>query len=136
MPTEMTRIEQMSEPERSLINILSPQERKEVLVKAAQIKARNADRQLFTAYLDRIRSGEIAPQTSDETGRPYPTNGRTWYYQNEQEPMTDIGRVPGHDGMYVLRKHDGSLFFVGGYHLREEGDIWDDFITGDLEHKE
>jgi hypothetical protein len=122
----MTRIEEMSNPERTLVNLLTPLERKEALVRAAQVKARNADRGLMAAYLNRIRSGEIAPQTLvEDTGKPYPTNGRTWYYQNEQEPLTDLGRVPGYEDMHVLRKPDGTLVFAGGFNLREEGEAWE-----------
>jgi hypothetical protein len=40
MPTETVRVERMNEAERTLVNMLSPRERKEALVRAAQIKAR------------------------------------------------------------------------------------------------
>ena len=130
--TEMTRIAKMSEPERSLINILSPQERKDTLVKAAQIKARSADRKLMRDYLDRVRSGEVAYQIIDpDSGRPYPTNGRMTSFRNEQEQMEDVGRVPGHEGLHVLRRPNGLLFITGGFNLREEGEAWEDW-PGDL----
>lgn len=128
--SEMVRVSVLSEEERVAVGALSSQERKAALVAAGQIKMRNADRKLFRAYLERIHSGEVAPQTlMEDTGRPYPTNGRTVYFRDHTEPMEDIGRVPGHDGMHVLRKRDGSLFFTGGYHLREAGEPWDDFLS-------
>jgi hypothetical protein len=130
--TEMVRVAALSEAERVAVNALTPFERKVSLVHDGQVKMRNADKQLFREHLDRIRSGEVAPQTNDiETGRPYPTNGQLFYYQNDTEPMEDIGRVPGHDGMHVLKKRDGSLFFTGGYNLREEGERWEDFLNFD-----
>ncbi|HNP70823.1 MAG TPA: hypothetical protein PKK15_06940 [Kouleothrix sp.] len=128
MPTEMTRIEHMSDAERTVIGLLTPQERKDALLEAARSKQRRVSADLMREHLDRIRRGEIAPLTHSEDGQPYPTNGRTVYYQSKNEPMEDTGRVPGHDGMHVLRKQDGTLFFSGGYHLREEGEVWDDFI--------
>ena len=126
MTTEMLRIEAMNEDERTIMSLLSPQERKDILVRSAQAKQRRIDNRLMKQHLDRIRSGEVQPQIYDVDGFPYPTNGRTVFYKNEKEPMTDLGRVPGHDGMHVLRKQDESLFFTGGFYLRERGEVWQD----------
>ena len=40
MPTEMLRVETMSEAERTLIGLLTPTERRDVLTRAAQAKQR------------------------------------------------------------------------------------------------
>ena len=128
MPSEMIRIEQMSEAERALIGLLAPAERRDALLQAAQAKQRRISADLMREHLDRIRSGDLAPLTHMDDGRPYPTNGRTIYYQDQTEPMADIGRVPGHDGMHVCRRLDGSLFFAGGFHLREEDEVWADLV--------
>lgn len=128
MPSEMIRVETMSEAERTMIGLLAPAERRDVLLQAAQAKQRRISADLMREHLDRIRRGELAPLIHMEDGRPYPTNGRTIYYQDQTEPMEDIGRVPGHDGMHVCRRRDGSLFFAGGYNLREEGEVWDDIL--------
>lgn len=128
MPSEMTRIETMSEAERTLIGLLSPMERKDALLTAARAKQRRVNADLMREHLDRIRRGELQPLTHMDDGRPYPTNGRTVYYQAQTEPMEDLGRVPDHDGMHVCRKQDGSLFFAGGYNLREPGEVWEDFL--------
>jgi len=128
MPSEMVRIEQMSDAEKAIIGLLTPAERRDALLLAAQAKQRRISADLMREHLDRIRRGELSVLTHMEDGREYPTNGRMVFYQDRQEPMRDIGRVPGHDGMHVLRKSDGSLVFAGGYNLREEGDIWEDLV--------
>lgn len=128
MATELLRIEVMNEDERTMIGLLSMQERKDILVQAAQVKQRQVDKRLMKQYLGRIRSGDIAPQINDPDGFPYPTNERICFYKDEKVAMTDLGRVPGHDGMHVLRKPDGSLFFAGGYFLHEEGEPWEDLL--------
>src|SRR2546429_921225 len=128
MTTEMLRIETMNEDERTIIGLLSMQERKNILVRSAQVKQRRIDNRLMKQHLDRIRSGEVAPQVNDADGFPYPTNGRTVFYKNEKEPMIDLGRVPDHDGVHVLRRKDDSLFFTGGFYLREEGEAWEDLL--------
>lgn len=125
MPSELMRIE-MTEAEKATISLLSPAERRDALIQAAQAKQRRVSADLMRDHLNRIRRGELAPLTHMEDGRSYPTNGRTVYYQDKTEPMEDTGRVPGHDGMHVCRRRDGSLFFAGGYNLREEDETWDD----------
>jgi hypothetical protein len=131
MPTEMTRIKRMSDAERALINILTPAERLDALRAAAQSKQRRVNRQLMREHLDRIRSGELAPLTADPiTGERYSFVGRTVYYRDQNEPMIDLGWVPGHEGMHVLKKPDGTLFFTGGFHLRDEGEPWEDVLDG------
>jgi len=129
MASEMVRIETMSEAERTVINLLSPMERKDALLTAARAKQRRVNADLMRDHLDRIRRGELQPLTHMDDGRAYPTNGRTAYYQDQREPMEDVGRVPDHDGMHVLRRPDGSLFFAGGYNLRAEGETWEDFLA-------
>lgn len=131
MPTEMMRIEQMSEAERTLVGMLTPAERRNALLKAAQVKQRQVNRQLMREHLDRLRSGELSPQTVDPvTGRQYEFVGRTVYHRDQHEPLLDLGYVPDHDGMHVLKRRDGTLFFTGGSNLREEGEPWEDLLDG------
>ena len=70
MTTEMLRIETMNEDERTIIGLLSTQERKDILVRSAQAKQRRIDNRLMKQHLDRIRSGEVQPQTCDVDGFP------------------------------------------------------------------
>lgn len=63
-----------------------------------------------------LLNGKIQPLTN------YPTTGRTWYYQNQDEPLTDIGRVPWKPGMHVLRRPNGSLVAIPGSSLRAENE--------------
>lgn len=69
--------------------------------------------------IDAVTSGMVQPASSL-------TAGTTWYYQNETEPLIELGRVPLKTGMHVLRRQDGSLAAIGGYYLRRDGEIWDD----------
>ena len=130
--SEMVRVATLSEDERVAVNALSSQERKEVLVRAGQVKMRNANERLFQAFLERIQRGEVGIWVNDpDTGRPWRSNGKTMYYRSEQEPMEDIGRVPDSVGIHACRKSDGSLFFMDWSDIREEGEKWADLA--DLE---
>lgn len=62
MATEMTRIAQMSETERSLVNTLSPAERKTALVEAAT----SAVRRLLAAH-----DAHIAAQAAYDAAHPF-----------------------------------------------------------------
>lgn len=76
--------------------------------------------------IEAVLSGMIAPDTSSEiTG----TTGETFFYRNTPDPLEDIGRVPGKTGLHVLRRSDGSLAAIGGYELRKEGEVWDDYLS-------
>lgn len=126
MPTEMTRIEQMSEAERALVNQLTPLERRDALVSAAQSKQQRLNRDLLRDHIQRVLRGEIAARTEMDDGRPYPTLGETFFFQNEQVPMEEIGRVPGHTGIHVLRRPDGGLEAINGFSLRRPGEVWEE----------
>lgn len=90
----------------------------------------NSQTETITVCIDRIYREEQAMSVSDvlsgitqpDTG--HPTDGATWYYHNEMTPLVDVGRVPGQPGTHVLRKPDGSLVAIGGYHLRRFDDVW------------
>lgn len=69
--------------------------------------------------IDAVTSGMVQPVESL-------TAGETWYYQNETEPLVELGRVPLKSGMHVLRRPDGSMTVIGGYYLRRSGEVWDD----------
>lgn len=126
MATEMLRIETMSEAERTLIGILTPTERREVLTHAAQAKQRRLNQDVLKEYIQRVLRGEIEIRTQTEDGRTYPTIGSTFYYQNEKEPMEDIGRVPGHEGIHILRLPGGGLTAINGFSLRRPNEVWED----------
>jgi hypothetical protein len=49
--TETIRIAKMDEDERTIVNVLSPKERKEALLKAGQFKIQNANNRLLTKQL-------------------------------------------------------------------------------------
>ena len=66
----------------------------------------------------RLESGEMQP------ARGAADDGETFFYQNEQEPLTSLGRVPGVDWLYVLEREDGSLLLMGGAYLRGRGLLW------------
>lgn len=70
-----------------------------------------------------VLAGELEPDTSKST------TGRTVYYENTSTPLVDTGRVPGHAGLHVLRKPDGSLMVAGGYHLATERGHWVDALA-------
>jgi hypothetical protein len=116
---EQIRIAQTTEAERKLIGFLTPEERRDVLVREALTKQRRNDEQLLQDYLERIRSRQLAAAGVDPEGRPYATNGKIFYYPDENEPMTSIGRVPGHENMHVLQKADGSFAFIDAEDLSE-----------------
>lgn len=59
--TEMLRVGSMNDDERAIIGLLSPAERKDILVLAAQAKQHQMDKRLMWAQLERIRSGELVP---------------------------------------------------------------------------
>ncbi len=59
--TEMLRVGSMNNDERAIIGLLSPAERKDILVLAAQAKQQQMDKRLMWAQLERIRSGELVP---------------------------------------------------------------------------
>lgn len=80
-------------------------------------------RQEQATLIEQIVTGQQLPATG------YPTDGETFYYHNDEMPLTDIGRVPGQDGRHVLRRPDGSLVIVGGYHLRRPGETWPDALN-------
>lgn len=126
MATEMLRVETMSEAEKTLIGLLSPVERRSILVQAAQAKQRRLNKELLREFVQRVLRGEVEVQTLTDDGRPYPTLGKTFYFQNETTPMEEIGRVPGHTGISVLRLPDGSLTAINGFSLRRPNEIWED----------
>jgi len=126
MPTEMLRVETMSEAERTLIGLLTPTERRDVLTRAAQAKQRRLNQDLLKEYIQRVLRGEIELRTQTEDGRTYPTIGETFYYQNEKEPMQEVGRVPGHEGIHVLRLTNGGLTAINGFSLRRSNEVWED----------
>lgn len=72
--------------------------------------------------LDAVTAGKVQPVAAA-------TNGQTWHIQNGDEPLLDVGRVPGKPGMHVLRRTDGSLTVCGGYWLRRPGEVWDDGMS-------
>jgi hypothetical protein len=72
--------------------------------------------------IQQILSGETEP---DKT---FPTLGETFYLENDQTPLVDVGRVPGATGMHVLQKPDGTLTVHGGYYLRRAGESWGDLL--------
>lgn len=72
--------------------------------------------------LDAVLDGRVQPAGSL-------TAGTTWFYQNDTVPMLEIGRVPGREGMHVLRRPDGSLTAIGGYWLRKENEVWSDDLS-------
>lgn len=55
--------------------------------------------------------GEPKPDTSK------PTLGETFYLNNDEIPLRDIGRVPGKSGEHVLETPDGAIIAIGGYWL-------------------
>lgn len=66
----------------------------------------------------RLASGEMQPD------RGAADDGETFFYQNEQEPLISLGRVPGAGWLYVLKRQDGSLLLMGGAHLHGRGHLW------------
>lgn len=131
MPTEMLRIETMSEAERTLIGLLTPAERRDVLTRAAQAKQQRLNQDLLKEHIQRVLRGEIEIQTQTEDGRIYPTIGKTFFYQNEKEPMEEVGRVPGHSGIHVLRLPNGALTAINGFSLRRANEVWEDISATD-----
>lgn len=125
MPTDLLRIETMSEAEQAVVGLLTPAERRTALVDAARSKQRRLDTTLLREHVQRVLRGEIAVQTESADGRPWPTNGETVYHQNEQTPLEDIGRVPGHTGIHVLRRPDGALEAINGFSLRRPNEVWE-----------
>lgn len=69
--------------------------------------------------IDAVLDGAIKPAESL-------TAGEIWYYQNDTEPLVELGRVPLKTGLHVLRRPDGRLTAIGGYYLRRDGEVWDD----------
>ena len=69
-----------------------------------------------------ILSGAIQPE-------PSRTDGETFFFENETMPLVSLGRVPGKNGMHILRRPDGSLTIHGGYYLRRQGEHWDDYVS-------
>lgn len=59
----------------------------------------------------------------------YPTDGETFFYRNETEPLVSLGRLGEGQGAHVLRRPDGSLIAVGGYQLRRRGETWSDMLA-------
>jgi len=116
---EQIRIAETTEAERNLIGFLTPEERRDALVQGALAKHRRNDEQLLQEYEERIRSHQLAPQGVDPEGRPYATNGKRFYNPDEHEPMTSMGRMPGHLNIHVLQKADGSYAFIKAEDLRE-----------------
>lgn len=116
---EQIRIAETTEAERNLISFLTPEERRDALVQEALAKHRRTDEQLLLEYQERIRSHQLMPQGVDPEGRPYATNGKIFYFADENEPMTSMGRMPGHLDIHVLQKADGSYTFLEAENLRE-----------------
>ena len=116
---EQVRIAETTEAERNLISFLTPEERRDALVREAREKHRRNDEQLLLEYQERIRSHQLAPVGVDPEGRPYATNGKMFYLPDENEPMTSMGRMPGYLDIHVLQKADGSYAFTNTEDLRE-----------------
>ncbi len=116
---EQIRIAETTEAERNLISFLTPEERRDALVQEALAKHRRNDGQLMQDYEERIRSRQLMPQGVDPEGRSYATNGKIFYYPDENEPMTSMGRMPGHLDIHVLQKADGSYVFIDAEDLLE-----------------
>ena len=72
--------------------------------------------------MEAVTAGKVQPVSGA-------TDGQTWYIQNGDEPLLDIGRVPSKTGMHVLQRTDGSLTICGGYYLRKSGEVWDDAMS-------
>ncbi|HLZ64410.1 MAG TPA: hypothetical protein VKR06_46375 [Ktedonosporobacter sp.] len=65
--TETIRIAKMDEDERTIITILSPEERKEALLKAGQFKIQNANNRLLIKHQhlgDKGENNGLATQTT------------------------------------------------------------------------
>jgi hypothetical protein len=116
--TEQIRIATPTEAERNLISSLTPEERRDLLAQGALAKKRRDDAQLLEEYKERIRSRQLAPAGVDPENRPYATNGKRFYYPNENEPMTSLGRMPGYLDTHVLQKEDGTIVFIADEDLR------------------
>lgn len=110
MTTEMTRVVIADDTARELINLLTPEERAVALVKAGEAKHRTLDKKLMTLHLQRIVKGELQPLTHHEHGT-YWGVGETLYVRNSTEKYIGLGRVPGHDGIHVLRNAEGRIVF-------------------------
>ena len=80
---------------------------------------------------DAARLPELAPADAAElvaqiaAGRLSPlsarTDGEIFYGEGDRagaEPLVSLGRLPGADGIHVLRRPDGSLTWSGGFWLR------------------
>lgn len=121
--TEQIRIADTTEAERNLISFLTPEERRDALVREGRAKQHRNDEQLardqLERILERIRTRQLAPVGIDAHGTPYATNGKVFYYPDENVPMTSLGRVPGRENMHVLQKEDGSFAFIDADGLRD-----------------
>ncbi len=73
---------------------------------------------------------EIAEEFYDLS---FPTLGETFFYHNDTERLVDVGRVRGSDGLHALLKPDGTIIKVGGYHLRRQGERWEDTLAKERE---
>lgn len=69
--------------------------------------------------------GEPKPETSLAVQA---TLGETFYIKNDRIPLQDCGRVPGAEGRHVLTTPSGQIILIGGYFLRREGEVWEDFL--------
>lgn len=64
------------------------------------------------------------PVTMASDGAEYALCGELVRCRNSEEVFTDIGRVPGRDGLHILQRQDGSIITVGGYYVHPHNKKW------------
>lgn len=86
-------------------------------------QAEQAKRQRFV--LEEILAGKVQPEAAL-------TDGQIFYYRNDNEPLVSIGRMPGNNGIHILRRLNGILTAIGGYNLRQGYEAeWFDVLAED-----
>lgn len=102
------KIGKLSENDRNAIELLTPEERASVLIAAGRKRQLAIKESLKQEQIERLKRGEIQPQTQNREGDSYPETGKTVTIGGRE--FTCLGRMPEYDSLAVLkRESDGEL---------------------------
>jgi len=109
MKTEKIEIAKVTnERDRAAIELLSPEERTSILVAAGRKRQIEIKESLKEEQIERLKRGEIEPQTQTREGESYPETGKTVTIGGRT--FACLGRMPEYDSLAVLkRESDGEL---------------------------
>jgi hypothetical protein len=110
MASTVVRTAALTPAELHVIGLLSPEERRSILVSAGLSRQQQLNEELRQTMIDRVCRGEITPVQADPaTGQHYAGVGQRITLPGVAGELEDMGRVPNYSDLHVFRATDGTL---------------------------